>query len=134
MPCDAIVYLPAQTIQLDTTAIFGDNKITALVVAMLNATLRTTLNINFDAFLDYGTNLTAELTQGTVRIWRNGKVVIRLYDYIRDPASVNAAIWAAITATLSSLNQIMISQAIGAIAQVTDTQYVGNNLILTVNI
>ena len=50
------------------------------------------------------------------------------------PERVTAAIWEAINATLASLTQLLTAQAIGAIVQVTDTAFVGNNLVLTVNI
>ena len=54
-------------------------------------------------------------------------------------SSVNAAIWNAITTTLASLTQLLTAQAIGAVVaetfgQVTDTAFVGNNMVLTVNI
>ena len=71
----------------------------------------------------YSANITARIQSGTIRIWQNGKVIIRLYDYTRDPEASPPPSEEAITATLASLTQILTAQAIaiGATVQVTDT-------------
>jgi hypothetical protein len=137
MPCNAIVYLPATIRQLDTTAMFASPESTNLTLAMLKATLAATLGQPAYSVENWGTNITARIQSGTIRIWNNGQISIRLEAGTRNPqaqADITAAIEEAITATLASLTQILTAQAIGATVQVTDTQFVGNNLVLTVNI
>ena len=101
---------------------------------MLKATLAATLGQPAYSVEDWGTNITAYIPDGVIRIWRDGQVNIRLYAGTRNPETVTAAIEEAIKATLASLTQILTAQAIGATVQVTDTQCVGNNLVLSVNI
>ena len=72
---------------------------------MLEATLAALVNNNNIGAYDYGTNITAESFYGTIRIWQDGKVTIRLYPDVRNPEGVTATIWEAITATLASLTQ-----------------------------
>jgi len=134
MPCNAIVYLPATIHQLDATAIFATTTTRNLTIQMLKATLAATLSLSGANVDDYGTNITAYLPAGILRIWRNGEVNIRLNTYVREPEAVTAAIEAALAATLASLTQILAAQTIGATINVTDTQFAGNNLVLTVNI
>jgi hypothetical protein len=134
MPCDAVVYLPATIRQLDTTAMFASPATTKLTLEMLKATLAATLSQSAYSVEDWGTNITAYITNGTIRIWNNGQVSIRLDTGTRNADAITAAAWEAITATLASLTQLLTAQAIGATVQVTDTQFVGNNLVLTVNL
>ena len=134
MPCNAIVYLPATIRQLDATAMFANAETTKLTLEMLKATLAVTLSRPVLRVEDWGTNLTAYIPDGVIRIWRDGQVNIRLYAGTRNPETVTAAIEEAIKATLASLTQILTAQVISTTAQVTDTQFVGNNLVLTVNI
>ena len=140
MPCNAVVYLPATIRQLDTTAMFANSATHTLTAKMLEATLTALLNNDSISVYDYGqaelgsANITVESCYGTIRIWQDGRVTIRLYPDFRDPEGVTATIWEAITATLASLTQLLTAQAIGAIVQVTDTAFVGNNMVLTVNI
>jgi hypothetical protein len=134
MPCNAVVYLPATIRQLNTTAMFASPEATNLTLTMLKATLAATLGQPAYSVENWETNITASLPQGILRIWQNGQVNIRLYAGTRNPETVAAAIEEAIKATLASLTQILTAQAIGATVQVTDTQFVGNNLVLTVNI
>ena len=134
MPCNAIVYLPATIRQLDATAIFASPETTNLTLEMLKATLAATLGQPAYSVEDWGTNITAYVLNGTIRIWNNGQVNIRLNTGTRNPEAVTAAIEEAITATLASLTQLLTAQAIGATIQVTDTAFVGNNLVLTVNL
>jgi uncharacterized protein YqiB (DUF1249 family) len=134
MPCNAVVYLPATIRQLDTTAMFANSATHTLAAKMLEATLTALLNNDNIGAYDYATNITIESCYGTIRIWQDGRVTIRLYPDVRDPEGVTATIWEAITATLASLTQLLTAQAIGAVIQVTDTAFVGNNMVLTVNI
>ena len=134
MPCNAIVYLPATIRQLDTTAMFASPETTNLTLAMLKATLAATLGQPAYSVENWGTNITARIQSGTIRIWNNGQINIRLEAGTRNPEAITAAIEEAIKATLASLTQILTAQAIGATVQVTDTAFVGNNLVLTVNI
>ena len=114
MPCNAVVYLPATIRQLDTTAMFANSATHTLAAKMLEATLTALLNNDNIGAYDYGTNITIESFYGTIRIWQDGKVTIRLYPDVRDPEGVTATIWEAITATLASLTQLLTAQAIGA--------------------
>ena len=134
MPCNAIVYLPATIRQLDATAMFANPETTKLTLEMLKATLAATLGQPAYSVENWGTNITARIPSGTIRIWNNGQVNIRLYAGTRNPEAITAAIEEAIKATLASLTQILTAQVIGATVQVTDTAFVGNNLVLTVNI
>ena len=134
MPCNAVVYLPATIRQLDTTAMFASPETTKLTLEMLKATLAATLGQPAYRVEDWGTNITAYIAEGVTRIWSNGQVNIRLGAGTRNPEAITAAIWEAIAATLASLTQLLTAQAIGAIVQVTDTAFVGNNMVLTVNI
>ena len=134
MPCNAIVYLPATIRQLDATAMFANPETTKLTLEMLKATLAATLGQPAYSVENWGTNITARIQSGTIRIWNNGQVNIRLYAGTRNPEAITAAIEEAIKATLASLTQILTAQVIGATVQVTDTAFVGNNLVLTVNI
>ena len=134
MPCNAIVYLPATIRQLDATAMFASPETTNLTLAMLKATVAATLGQPAYSVENWGTNITARIQSGTIRIWNNGQVNIRLYAGTRNPETITAAIEEAIKATLASLTQILTAQVIGATVQVTDTAFVGNNLVLTVNI
>ena len=136
MPCNAIVYLPATVKQADTTLIFADPEIKHLFANMLNATLNVALNhrLTEDYTYVYDDNITAWLPQGVLRIWQNGTISVRLYDYTPNPEQVTAALDQAVADTLSALTQFFITQAIGAIAPIQDTQLVGKNLVLTVNL
>ena len=145
MPCNAIVYLPATIQQLDTTAMFASPEATNLTLTMLKATLAATLGQPAYSVEAWGqaelgsANITAYIPNGTIRIWHNGQISIRLNTGTRNPEAVTAAIEEAITATLASLTQLLTAQVIvnaidGATIQVTDTAFVGNNLVLTVNI
>ena len=134
MPCNAIVYLPATIRQLDATAIFATTATRNLTVQMLKATLAATLGKPATSVEDWGTNITAYVPNGTLRIWNHGAVSIRLNTGTRDPKTITTAIEAALAATLASLTQILAAQTIGATINVTDTQFAGNNMILTVNI
>jgi hypothetical protein len=134
MPCNAVVYLPATIRQLDATAMFASPEATKLTLEMLKATLAATLGQPAYSVENWGTNITARIQSGTIRIWNNGQVNIRLYAGTRNPEAITAAIEEAIKATLASLTQILTAQAIGVTVQVTDTAFVGNNLVLTVNI
>jgi len=140
MPCNAIVYLPATIRQLDATAMFANAETTKLTLEMLKATLPATLGQSAYSVENWGqaelgsANITARIQSGTIRIWNNGQVNIRLYAGTRNPEAITAAIEEAIKATLASLTQILTAQVIGATVQVTDTAFVGNNLVLTVNI
>jgi isopentenyl diphosphate isomerase/L-lactate dehydrogenase-like FMN-dependent dehydrogenase len=134
MPCNAIVYLPATIRQLDATAIFATAATRNLTIQMLKATLAATLGKPATSVEDWGTNITAYVPNGTLRIWNHGAVSIRLNTGTRDPKTITTAIEAALAATLASLTQILAAQTIGATINVTDTQFVGNNLVLTVNI
>ena len=144
MPCNAIVYLPATIRQLDATAIFATAATRNLTIQMLKATLAATLGKPATSVEDWGTNITASVPNGTLRIWNHGAVSIRLNTGTRDPKTITTeafgtAIEAALAATLASLTQILAAQTSGAtiaktFGNVTDTQFAGNNLILTVNI
>jgi flavin-binding protein dodecin len=134
MPCNAIVYLPATIRQLDATAMFANPETTKLTLEMFKATLAATLGQSAYSVENWGTNITARIPSGTIRIWNNGQVNIRLYAGTRNPEAITAAIEEAIKATLASLTQILTAQVIGATVQVTDTAFVGNNLVLSVNI
>jgi isopentenyl diphosphate isomerase/L-lactate dehydrogenase-like FMN-dependent dehydrogenase len=134
MPCNAVVYLPATIRQLDATAIFATAATRNLTIQMLKATLAATLGKPATSVEDWGTNITAYVPNGTLRIWNHGAVSIRLNTGTRDPKTITTAIEAALAATLASLTQILAAQTIGATINVTDTQFAGNNMILTVNI
>ena len=134
MPCNAVVYLPATIRQLDTTAMFANSATHTLAAKMLEATLTALLNNDNIGAYDYGDQ-------------HHRRILLRHHSYlagrqghhplvpdVRDPEGVTATIWEAITATLASLTQLLTAQAIGATIQVTDTAFVGNNLVLTVNI
>ena len=79
MPCNAVVYLPATVQQLNTTAIFTSPEATKLTLEMLKATLAATLGAPAYHVEDWGTNITAYIPDGVIRIWRDGQVNIRLY-------------------------------------------------------
>ena len=79
MPCNAVVYLPATIRQLDTTAMFANSATHTLAAKMLEATLTALLNNDNIGTYDYGTNITIESCYGTIRIWQDGRVTIRLY-------------------------------------------------------
>ena len=87
MPCNAIVYLPATIRQLDTTAMFANPETTNLTLEMLKATLAATLGQPAYSVENWGTNITARIQSGTIRIWNNGQISIRLYAGTRNPES-----------------------------------------------
>lgn len=134
MPCDAIVYLPATIRQADTTLVFANRETARFFTNLLDATLRANLYSEATRPVTtlYGDNITAYLPTGILTIWSDGRIVIRPNAYALDGFTAQVA--DIVTAALASLTQLLTAQTIGAIAPITDTQFVGNNLVLTVNL